>query len=389
MVARPLTLQDVALGKPLPWPIHDRHGNLLLRQGDVIRTEDLLNAMVQRGFVLETESASLRRAAPLAPKVDYQRLPVFRRLRAAQELHEAVLVKLHSEFPDALADCTKLARLIGQACEQDADAALAAFQFDAFEQVRNGSARSLHCAVLVDQMCRAIGMSDERRLIMIAAGMTYDLGMFRLADTLNSQRGELNAEQRKLLHQHPQASCDLLRRAGVQSDIWLAAVLDHHERVDGSGYPRGLKAGEIGMEARLLALVDVFTAMIRPRAYRDAIQAKDALRQIFLERGKQVDMELAQTFIREIGMYPPGSMVKLQNGEIAVVAQRGADAAHPLVRALLSPSGQALTDSVERRTDNSSLAIIGLVAPMKYRGLLQAMPRIWASSPSAQPEVVG
>ena len=386
MAARPLSVQDLALGRPLLWPIHDRHGNLLLRKGDVIRTEGLLNAMLERGFVQESEPAQSRRSAPLAPRVDYQRLPVFSRLRAAQELHEAVLVKFHSELSDALVDCAKLAGLIGQACEQDADAALAAFQFDAFEQVRNGSARSLHCAVLVDQMCRATGMSDERRLLMISVGMTYDLGMFRLADTFNSQRGELNAEQRDLLHQHPQASCDLLRRAGVESDVWLSAVLDHHERADGSGYPRALKAEEISREARLIALVDVFSAMIRPRAYRDAIQAKDALRQIFLERGKQVDLDLAQVFIREIGMYPPGSMVKLQNGEIAVVAQRGADAAHPLVRSLLSASGQALTDKVERRTDNGSLAIIGLVNPTKYRGLLPNVPQIWTRSPL--PELV-
>lgn len=382
MAARALTPQDLHIGEPLPWPIHDRHGHLLLRKGDVIRTEDMYNAMLSRGFLIEAERK--REAAPLAPKVEYHRLPVYRRMRAAQDWHEAAMVKLHSAYPDALSDCLRLAALITVACDEDSDAAVAAFQVDAAEQSRGGSARYMHAAVLADLLSRAIGLSADRRQVVIAAAMTYDLGMFRLADALNNQREALTLQQREWLEGHPQLGVEMLSAAGVDSEIWLNAVRCHHERVDGSGYPRGLSGDDVGLEARLIAIVDVYSAMIRPRAYREPVQGKDALRQIFLERGKAIDEELAQTFVREIGVFPPGSLVKLKNGEIAVIVRRGENAAQPLMWALLDPSGQSVGGAAERRASTAEHSIAGLVSISKYRGLLPRMADIWTRTAQRQ-----
>ncbi|MBD8524670.1 HD-GYP domain-containing protein [Pseudomarimonas arenosa] len=388
MAARALTPQDLHIGEPLPWPVHDRQGNLLLRKGDVIRTEDLYNAMLARGFVIEAERQ--REAAPLAPKIEYHRMPVFRRMRAAQDWHEAAMVKLHSAYPDALSDCLRLAALIMVACDEDADAALAAFQVDAAEQMRGGSARYMHAAVLADLMSRAIGLQADRRQVVIGAAMTYDLGMFRLADALNSQRDALSLQQRQLLEGHPDLGAQMLSAAGVDAEAWLTAVRDHHERVDGSGYPRGLSGSQIGLEARLIAMVDIYSAMIRPRAYRDPLQAKDALRQIFLDRGKQIDEELAQTFIREIGVFPPGSLVRLKNGEIAVVVRRGENAAQPMMWALLGSNGHTLTGEAERRATDPEHAVVSLVSLNKYRGLLPKLADVWTRTAERQgSEAVG
>lgn len=376
MAARALTPQDFHIGEPLPWPIHDKYGNLLLRKGDVIRTEDLFNAMLSRGFVAEPERK--RTTATLAPRVEYQNLPVFRRMRAAHDWHEAAMVKLHSAYPDALSDCLRLAALVTVACDEDADAALAAFQVDASEQTHGGSARYMHAAVLADLIGRAIGLPADRRQVVIGAAMTYDLGMFRLADALNSQREALTLEQRQLLEAHTDLSASMLQAAGVDSEVWLGAVRNHHERVDGSGYPRRLTGEQVSLEARLIALVDTYSAMIRPRAYRQPMQAKDVLRQIFLDRGKLIDEDLAQTFIREIGVFPPGSLVKLKNGEIAVVVRRGETAAVPLMWALLNPHGQNITGNAERRASNPDHVVVGFASLGKYRGLLPRLADVWA-----------
>lgn len=181
--------------------------------------------------------------------------------------------------------------------------------------------------------------------------------MLELQDKLHNQKEPLTEHQLREIRQHPDNGEKLLRAAGVDDPLWLRIVRQHHERNDGSGYCEGLRGDAIIEEAKLLALVDIYSAMVSPRAYRAEMQAKEVLRDLFLSRGKSIDDHLCMVFIKEMGIYPPGSFVRLVNGEVAVVIRRGNSATSPLVSSVLSPRGGLYIKPLRRDTSQKGYAI--------------------------------
>src|SRR6185369_7611358 len=99
---------------------------------------------------------------------------------------------------------------------------------------------------------------------------------------------------RARMHQHPNLSAELLVRAGVTDPAWLQAVRGHHERLNGSGYPAGLKGEQISSGARILAVADIYSAMEKPRPYRNKAHfPQNALKEIYLKKDAEIDGEMA------------------------------------------------------------------------------------------------
>jgi HD-GYP domain-containing protein (c-di-GMP phosphodiesterase class II) len=372
---------EIAIGRPLPWPIHDRGGKLLLKRGEIIRSEGILAAVLERGLVYERDLAgAAARVREIAPEEHVERTApsVFSQLRRLQGRVENMLLGLRQPTSEtALAECVQLSREVGEACAADLDAALAAFQVDASEDAGGTAALALHDTVLCAMLAEAMGLEQPAREHLLCAALTHDVGMFPLADALVRQKPALSAEQRDALSEHTRVSCALLQRSGVEEEEWLRGVAEHHERVDGSGYPRGLRGDAICLPARILALVDTYSAMIRPRAYRDALPCREALRELFLERGRQIDEPLAALFIREIGLYPPGTLVRLRNGEVAIVTQRGTPSRPAQVKPVISASGVPLVRPAAHAADQPDYRILGGESIARYRSVLGRVHDLW------------
>lgn len=371
---------EIGVGEPLPWAIHDRHGKLLLKQGEVIRSEDLLRAVLTRGIVRDSDLLPVREREPVAVERpgDSESRSVFRSVRDCGDRLSLILIELHGErCREALQQCMALGDELQALCGRDLDAALAAYQVDASEHMGTTATRGIQAAVLAELLGRGLAMDASQRRLLIGAALTHDLGMHALSDALNRQKLVLSPQQRDALALHPEVSCERLQRAGLESEFWLDAVRQHHERVDGSGYPEKMEGPTISLGARLIAVIDTYTAMIRPRAYRDAVQSREALRQLFLERGRLVDESLAATFIRDIGVYPPGTFVRLHNGEVAVVTRRGASAATPQLKAVVTASGVPLVRAPQRDSRDPDFGIIGAVPTQRYRSVLGRVHELW------------
>jgi hypothetical protein len=189
----------------------------------------------------------------------------------------------------------------------------------------------------------------QTRQRLLAAVLSCNLGQWHEQAAL-ARPGPLPAELLAVVQAHPARSHALLRASGVDDPLWLELVLQHHERPDGSGYPQGLRGAAINPLAQLLSLADIYCAMVLPREYRTGIRAQQAVRQIFLARGQAVDAGLAADFIGEIGVFPPGSFVRLANGETGVVVRRGAPRREsPLVSCIRSPRGGEYVASAASR----------------------------------------
>ena len=117
--------------------------------------------------------------------------------------------------------------------------------------------------------------------------------------------------QRQAIRCHPARSTEVLVDAGVEDREWLSAILAHHEHLDGSGYPAGLAGESIPSPARILRVADDYCAKAGGRHYRLPRSSKQALRSLFRSKRLWLDMQLAAHLLRRLGLYPPGTLVRL------------------------------------------------------------------------------
>ena len=150
-------------------------------------------------------------------------------------------------------------------------------------------------------------------------GLLQDVGKVRLPKELLEKRGRLTMEEFETAKLHVRYSVEILRSTpGLPADLARVAAL-HHERHDGSGYPKGLRGTEIGMIGSIAAIVDTFDALTVKRPYADPVSPSAAISMLYKWRGVFFDAHLVEQFIRCIGIFPVGSLVELNTGEVGVV----------------------------------------------------------------------
>lgn len=376
---RPLQEEDVVLGSPLAQAVYDAEGKLLLERGHVVRSTSVRGALIERGFVEEAAAAVESEAeafggAPLTTSLAMQP-SVFAGLRGILDALIDVQQRLLRGDPQGLAGLQHLNSLLARYAEADVDAAMAAMQLSAPED--GFTARPIHAALLVRVLAGTAGLDPDTTHSLCAAALSHDLALLPQAATLHRQSEPISPEQRADIDQHTLQAARLLQDAGLGDPIWLEAVLHHHERLDGSGYPHGLSGERISRGTRVVTLVDTYCAMIRPRAYRGAVQSKDALRALFLERGTAVDEALTALFIKQVGLYPPGGIVRLASNEVAIVTRRGPNTTQPQVRRLLKSDSTPDIDRIARDTADPRYAIAESLSQDSYRALLRGVERLW------------
>ena len=153
-------------------------------------------------------------------------------------------------------------------------------------------------------------------------------------------------------------------------------MAQHHETIDGRGYPAALRGDAISHAAQVLSVADRYGAMATGRAYRPAALPNAVLRQLFMDKDKNIDASLAGLLVKAVGIYPPGSLVALANGETAVVVKRTRSANHPVVRSVKSNRNQILEQPRKRLTSDPVHAITRLL-PMSDLGFEVDLNLLW------------
>lgn len=142
----------------------------------------------------------------------------------------------------------------------------------------------------------ALGAEDDIIAGLKVAGQLHDIGKMGIPESILNKTGSLTNEEREAIQSHPTVAENILRRA-PQLDLIVPAVLFHHERWDGAGYPDGLSGETIPLMARILAIADAFDAMTSDRPYRKALSIQHALLELKANAGKQFDPNLVESFI--------------------------------------------------------------------------------------------
>lgn len=179
-----------------------------------------------------------------------------------------------------------------------------------------------HC-INVSILCAAfgkhLGMLDGEIRKLALCGMLHDVGKMRIDDSILNKPGALTPDEFAIMKQHTTLGRDVLAGIPSMEHAAVDVALSHHERMDGEGYPRGLKSEFIPLFAKLVGLVDTYDAITSSRIYDKGRASMQALQIIHKNKGTQFDAELAVEFIRMIGVYPPGSIVEMTNGEVGIV----------------------------------------------------------------------
>lgn len=178
---------------------------------------------------------------------------------------------------------------------------------------------SLNVAFIAMLMARELGMNPIELEETGLAGLIHDIGELKIPSQTTQKRGDLSKAEQNFLNMHPQYGLEMLTQLNAfEPKIRQVAHL-HHERLDGSGYPLGIKGGEIPPLARLIGLVDFYDELLHPRNSGNPAAPSQAISQLYKLSQKKFDQNLVKLLIKVLGVYPPGSLVKLSDESIALV----------------------------------------------------------------------
>ncbi|WP_225771467.1 HD-GYP domain-containing protein [Pseudomonas sp. Marseille-Q5115] len=211
------------------------------------------------------------------------------------------------------------------------------------------------CGLMV-ALARQLGQADADVLEAGTAGLLHDIGKMAIPLDILNKPGRLTDEEFQVIRAHPLGGLDILRRSGFLSVAAIDVCLHHHEKYDGTGYPHGLQGEAISPMARMAAICDVYDAVTSARPYKKPWGPAHSLKEMASWKG-HFDTHLFQAFVRTVGIYPVGALVRLASDRLAVVAEQndGALLAPRVVllldckrRQLLAPQSIDLTTGEDR-----------------------------------------
>lgn len=371
-----LTISDFIVGTHLPWDVYDKEGLLLLKQNSTIVSERQLVALLTRGLCRKKSNKELENEKASKETFKDESCPFDHLTEITNRLNDVtkdIFTVTNNSTSSVEQRLRKISSDLQALAQTDSDALLGAVHL-CFENTYS-IMHAIHTAILCEIIGKHFIEESGRRNTVMCAALTSNISMCHIQDCLQDHSEPLNQEQRKLIETHPESVVHILKENGIKNPLWLKSVLQHHEHLDGSGYPNKIKGDEILIEANLISITDRYAAMIAGRNYRKGRHPKEVLKQIFVDRGKLYPEKLCLMLIKELGIYPPGALVSLNNGEKGVVIKRSQDSVSPIVASILSPRGAPYSKPIPRDCSDVSFKIDKICEPEKRIPL--NLPIVW------------
>lgn len=371
----PIPVAMLEVGKPLPVDVWSAAGQLLLRKGQPVVSEDHRDK-------LHAHNASSNPSDALAWQRSYERM-VHAMLRDGVDVRDIARAPMPSEIREsdyvvgetvqggwldlqemlrgilyqgglAIQPLNRLAGIRDKALgllQQDPDDSLfCLFQALADDSLGYSATHALLCAVVCELTAQKLNLDATLRMSLTNAALTMNIGMARDQDSLARQKGAPTDWQRTLIQEHARIGTDMLTSLGVDDLDWLDIVRHHHQPLAAEARP----ATEIAR--RIIHLADSFVAKAAARKTRASQAPVKAVKSMVL--GAQEDgLGIASAMAQAVGFYPPGSYVQLLNGETAVSVQRGERANTPWVVSILDKDGLPLSRYAAKDTRKVAFSI--------------------------------
>jgi len=389
----PVDLQSIKLDIPLPFSLVDSRGVLLARKGFVFTTEKKLDDLANHGngfFVnfSDLSDPQVRRAGKAYANQLLEKLRLQNPPDALSKVHIRYGNTLAAEdIEDRLPDWRNMVEICN-AMLHTRDAQFFHQRLESVSVILNHQLRvnpdeslmalfylseketylysATHC-MLVCVMCvltasTILRWPDADVDLLMRCALTMNLGMVDLQDDLVLQPGPVDLSQKFLIDNHPDLSSKILELFGVKDPQWLTVVREHHKKIQYPLQSEQLSDRLIG----LLQRADVFSAKLAARVSREPQHSSIAMMSIYFDAQSQLDV-MGAAIIKAVGIYRPGSFVKLASGEVAVVLRRSDNTATPTVAVVLNREGIPVAVVLIRNTAEKKYAVISSVPSTTVR----------------------
>lgn len=356
---------ELQIGKSLPYTLYGVDGNICFKKGFIINTPKAIVRIQKMELFFDPEEglgnasnepvSSTHRKSSTEPYDNVDPELIFNKIDSLVALAGKLLSDIRSEELTSMRPLIQLIERIRLIYRKEPDMCLAAVHMH-FDRPYS-ALHPVYSGFLAQMACEGLLLSEQQQRSIAAAAVTANLGMFNYHDELIRQNGPLTSSQREELERHPETSISMLKKMGITDRLWLDIIAHHHERGDGSGYPRGLTKEHILFESTVLGTIDTYLSLIMPRAYRQVVKSNEALRQIY-QMAISDNNTVTIGFIKQIGLYPPGSFVILKNNEIAIVTHRNKESSIcPILSAIGTTEGVVYETPVRRNAAESVFSI--------------------------------
>ena len=225
------------------------------------------------------------------------------------------------------------------------------------------------CAMMV-ALAKQLGLNEEETRSAGLAGLMHDLGKAAMPMSVLNKPGKLTEAEFSIIKTHPEEGYRLLQNGGGADPVVMDVCLHHHEKMDGSGYPHGLKGDEISLFAKMGAVCDVYDAITSNRPYKAGWDPAESLRKMAEWASGHFDGKVFQAFVKSLGIYPIGSLVRLSSGRLGVVVEQTAKSlTTPCVKVFYSTKSQMriLPEVVDLSRPGTTEKIVSREEPAKWK----------------------
>jgi len=300
-------------------------------------------------------------------------VPLAEELPVAEKLYTEALGHAHEFMADArkgrdvdYRDAQPMVDGLIESVFRNESAAATMFKLRRFDEY--SYTHCINVGVLAIILGKYLGQDKNTLRLLGLSGLFHDVGKARIPEEILTKPGGLTTREMGIMKTHPLESYKIISNTPGPEQNILRGAIEHHERFDGTGYPRGLAGADIGIFGRIVSIVDVYDALTSKRCYRNAMPTGKALSLMYQWRDSSFAPNSIEHFIKCIGVYPAGSFVRLSTGEYAIVTEvNTVNASRPTVKIVFDPwMRRKAAVAVDLLHDDGGLEISECLNPAGY-----------------------